>query len=195
MRISRNRCFIPNKNGKCLWFLVGNQVPVPPSPGPTLPVTCHGKRLGVELFEKKEKSWIQERDRMHWQYACIICIHTWNPNDSNDSSFVSEKTVGWILKGKSFWSFRAQIRLAFTTYSRPMLLAIWYLSSAASSASSLGNTTWQKNTATSNQHLLCWKMGLLGIQVVSLHTPPTMKGIPCCRLLVKVASWRVPLGP
>ena len=189
VRISRNRCFIPNKNGKCLWFLSREPTAIP---GSHLASDLWWQRIWSGTVRKK--SWIQERDRIHWQYACIICIHTWNPNDSNDSSFVSEKDC-WLTnwRGREITA-SAHIRLAFTTYSRPMLLAIWYLSSAASSASSLGNTTWQKNTATSNQHLLCWKMGLLGIQVVSLHTRrapktprssaaiprrcETMKGIP-----------------
>ena len=46
----------PTKMVNVYDFLVGNQVPVPPSPGRTLPVTCGGKRFGVELFEKKKKS-------------------------------------------------------------------------------------------------------------------------------------------
>lgn len=168
----------------------------PTIPGSHLASDLSWQKIWSGTFRKKQMSWIQERDRMHWQCVCI-----------NMYTYLEPKWLKWLffcfwkrlladkLKGKRNLKLRAHIRLAFTTYSRPMLLAIWYLSSAASSASSLGNTTWQKNTATSNQHLLCWKMGLLGIQVVSLHTPPTMKGIPCCRLLVKVASWRVPLGP
>lgn len=106
VRISRNRCFIANNNGKCLWFLVGNQVPVPPSPGPTLPVTCHGKRFGVELFEKNKCHGFKKEIECIDNVYVLICIHTWNPNDSNDSSFVSEKDC-WLTnwRGREIWSF------------------------------------------------------------------------------------------
>ena len=88
-------------------FWVGNQVPVPPSPGRTLPVTCGGKRFGVELFEKNRKThWIQERDRIHWQYVCI-----------NMYTYLEPKWLKWLffcfwkrlladkLKGKRNYSF------------------------------------------------------------------------------------------
>ena len=85
----------------------GVPVPIPPSPGSHLASDLWWQKIWSGIFSQKKMTWIQERDRIHWQYVCIICIHTWNPNDSNDSSFVSEKTVGWILKGKSFWSLSA----------------------------------------------------------------------------------------